>query len=83
MLFGAHKNIAYIRVGSRIKRVMDEPTTPQQRLLKSETVDTLTKRKLAEEIKDFNSFYFKEHIDKQLDTIVKIIKTSKGAGYIH
>ncbi len=77
------KTIEKIRVGSKIKRKMDEPATPLERLIKSETVDTLTKSKLADEIKDFNPFYFKEHLDRQLATIVKLIKTSRAPGAIH
>ncbi len=77
------KTIEKVRVGSRIKRKMDEPKTPYKRLLAAETVDILTKRKLTEKYQTINPFDLKEDIDKQLLTILKIIKAAKAKGTMH
>ena len=55
-----------IRIGSKIKRIYDEPQTPCQRLLASPDVPNHIKLRLKQEQKAKNPFFLKEQLDKRL-----------------
>lgn len=77
------KTVKKYRVGSKIKRVMDEPMTPYKRLMATDAIDTITRRRLADEYQSMNPFDLRENIDKKLEAIIKRLKATNNFGLIH
>lgn len=77
------KTVKKYRVGSKIKRVMDKPMTPYKRLMATDAIDTITKRRLADEYESMNPFDLRDNIDKKMETIIKLLKVTNNLGLIH
>jgi hypothetical protein len=77
------KTIRKIRVGSKIKRIVDKPKTPYKRLLDSDVISAKQKLLLIEEFRSLNPFTMKENIDKNLAAILKIMSDAEQSEKLH
>lgn len=77
------KTVEKKRVGSRIKRIMDEPKTPYHRLLESGAISEKEKRILVEEYRAYNPFIEKPKIDAKLTAILKMLKVADQHDALH
>lgn len=62
----SQKLIKKERIGSRIKRVYDDPKTPYQRVLESKDVAESVKQQLTEYYEQLNPFQLKRDIDRKI-----------------
>ncbi len=62
-----------IRIGSKVKRIYDKPTTPYQRILRARDVSKEAKGKLRAQYKTLNLVILKE----QIDAVLKRLKPTK------
>ncbi len=60
------------RVGGRITKVYDEPTTPYQRLINSNTLERGQLDKLQAQFKTMNPFEMKKELDEKLKWFFRI-----------
>lgn len=63
------KLISKNRVGSKYKKKFDKPRTPCQRLLDSDHVSKLQKRRLKKMLKDNDPYILKQNIERKLQNI--------------
>ena len=61
-----------IRIGGKIKKKYDEPTTPCDRLLKSSYIPQEDKNKLEQKFKSMNPFTLKKMMDEKLKEFFKL-----------
>lgn len=61
------------RIGSKIKKVYDEPKTPCQRLLECSDLPRHYKQQLKDQLKGKNPFYLKEELDRKLKIFNKVV----------
>lgn len=66
------------RVGGRIVKVYDEPTTPYQRLLNSNMLDNDQLTKLQSQFKKLNPFELKKELDEKLKWFFRIAEIRKN-----
>jgi hypothetical protein len=66
------------RVESKIFKKHDTPTTPYQRLMKSEHIPELKKKELTAIYNSLNPFDLKKSIKKKVDNIFRLINNNNG-----
>lgn len=66
------------RVGGKIIKVHDEPTTPYYRLLKSNTLSAEQTTKLQNQFKKLNPFELKKELDEKLKWFFRIAEIRKN-----
>lgn len=66
------------RVGGKIIKVHDKPTTPYQRLLSSNTLSEEQVTKLQEEFKKLNPFELKRELDEKLKWFFRIAEVRRN-----
>ena len=64
------------RVEARILKKHDKPTTPYQRLMKSEHIPELKKKELTAIYNSLNPFELKKSIKKKVDHIFRLINNN-------
>lgn len=77
------KTVEKIRVGSKIKRIVDKPRTPYKRLLESEAITDKQKRILTLEFRSLNPIYMRRSIDKKLLAILKMMNVAEQHQMMH
>lgn len=65
------------RIGSKIKKVYDQPKTPYQRLLESEHISSAEKARLKEIIKTKNPFYLRQELQRRVKNFIRIAEMKK------
>lgn len=70
------KCIRKIKVGSKYRRVFDEPQTPYERLLKSACINPATKEILIDRHNALDPFVLKHQIDTQLKAFFRRVKVT-------
>ena len=65
------------RIGSKIKKIYDEPKTPYQRLLESTYLSSLQKRKLREQYSQKNPIFLSNELNTRLKELFKLIDRNK------
>ncbi len=66
------------RVGSKYKRKYSKPITPYQRLLDCESITEQTKQDLLEQYKTLDPFELKKNLEKKLNQVHEIIKSTEN-----
>jgi hypothetical protein len=65
-----------VKVGSRYKRIYDEPKTPLERVLESEYISEEEKQKLKEHLASLDPFQLSKNIDRKILRIKAMAKVS-------
>ena len=73
----SQKLIKKERIGSKIKKIYDEPKTPYQRLLESTYLSSLQKRKLREQYSQKNPIFLSNELNTRLKELFKLIDRNK------
>lgn len=70
------------RIGSRIKRVYDIPTTPYQRVQGSKDIADTVKQQLTEQYKQLNPFHLKREIDRKIRKLFATLEKQHSVFFI-
>jgi len=74
----SQKLIRKTRIGGRVKKEHDQPQTPYQRLMDSDTLTSEDKKKLRSQYDKLNPFTLSEDLDKKLHFFFKKVKEIKS-----